>query len=93
MCDIDTRPDLWKNVILSGGSTCYDGMPKRLTNELQRLCQMEGGVGVVAPEDRMYSVWKGGALLSNLTTFAAKWITKDDYDEYGTEVVHKKCKA
>ncbi|KAG9400325.1 Actin, aortic smooth muscle [Aphanomyces cochlioides] len=33
-CDIDTRRDLYSNVVLSGGNTLFHGLPERLTNEL-----------------------------------------------------------
>uniref|UniRef100_A0A1I8JL67 Protein kinase domain-containing protein n=1 Tax=Macrostomum lignano TaxID=282301 RepID=A0A1I8JL67_9PLAT len=35
--DIDTRADLWRNVIVSGGSTMADGFVERLTAELTEL--------------------------------------------------------
>merc|ERR1712113_1088268 len=36
-CDIDIRRDLYGNVVMSGGSTMYDGMLQRLHNELNAL--------------------------------------------------------
>ena len=32
--DIDIRKDLMRNIILSGGSTMYQGLPDRLKDEL-----------------------------------------------------------
>ena len=29
-CDIDIRGDLYENIILSGGSTMYQGLPDRV---------------------------------------------------------------
>jgi actin-related protein len=29
-CDVDIRKDLYQNVILSGGTTLYNGLPDRL---------------------------------------------------------------
>lgn len=37
-CDIDIRKDLYGNVILSGGTTLYEGLPDRLEKELDTMC-------------------------------------------------------
>ena len=37
-CDLDIRKDLYENMIMSGGSTLYDGLPDRLEKELDALC-------------------------------------------------------
>jgi len=37
-CDIDIRKDLYSNVILSGGTTLYGGLPDRLEKEIDALC-------------------------------------------------------
>lgn len=36
-CDIDIRPELYKHIVLSGGSTMYPGLPSRLERELKQL--------------------------------------------------------
>eukprot|EP01084_Bolivina_argentea_P274233 467366_1 len=46
---------------------------------------------VIDPPDRKYSVWIGGSILANRSMFEEKWITKAEYDEFGSEIVHKKC--
>ena len=37
-CDIDIRKELYGNIILSGGSSLYNGLPDRLLNEVDALC-------------------------------------------------------
>jgi actin len=90
-CDIDIRADLYGNVILSGGTTLYTGLPDRLEKELDALCPQSGQVKIIAGADRYYSVWQGGSTLSSLSTFEAQWITKEEYEENGAEIVHRKC--
>ncbi len=46
---------------------------------------------MIASPDRRYAVWRGGSTLTSLSTFASMWITKDDYDEHGAGIVHRKC--
>jgi len=68
-CDIDIRRDLYSNVILSGGTTLYEGLPDRLEKELDAMCPQANMVKIIASADRYYSVWTGGSTLSSLQTF------------------------
>jgi actin-related protein len=90
-CDIDVRKELYTNVVLSGGTTMYEGLPERLQKELTSLAPQSMKVRVVAPPERKYSVWIGGSILASLTTFQSMWVRKDEYDEAGPGIVHRKC--
>ena len=35
--DVDTRPEFYKHIVLSGGSTMYPGLPSRLEREIKQL--------------------------------------------------------
>lgn len=35
--DMDTRPDFYKHIVLSGGNTMYPGLPSRLEREIKQL--------------------------------------------------------
>lgn len=35
--DIDIRSELYKHIVLSGGSTMYPGLPSRLEREIKQL--------------------------------------------------------
>ena len=89
--DVDVRRDLLKNVIMSGGSTMYEGIADRLKTELTNLAPAGSEIRIVASPDRKYAVWKGASTLASLSTFAASWISKDEYDEHGAGIVHRKC--
>jgi len=90
-CDIDIRKDLYTNVVLSGGTTMFTGIDERLKKELAALAPASAKVKIVAPPERKYSVWIGGSILSSLSTFQDMWVTKDEYDESGPGIVHRKC--
>ena len=49
------------------------------------------GPEVEAPADRKYSCWLGGAILSLIEKFEPMWITKKEYDDQGSSIVHRKC--
>jgi len=89
--DLDIRKDLYENVVLSGGSTMFENIGERMTNEMQALAPSSMNVKVIAPPERKFSVWIGGSILSSLSTFASSWITRDEYDEVGAGIVHRKC--
>jgi actin len=90
-CDVDIRRDLYTNSVLSGGTTMFPGIDVRLTKEMTALAPASIKVKIVAPPERKYSVWIGGSILSSLSTFQEMWITKDEYDESGPGIVHRKC--
>ena len=91
--DIDVRKDLYQNIVLSGGTTLYAGLPERLTKELKNLANpnMAAKIKVVAVPERKYCVWIGGSILSSISTFNSMWITKDEYEDAGVSIVHRKC--
>ncbi len=43
-CDPSIRRELWTNVVLSGGNTCFPGMVERLQGELDALAPAEANV-------------------------------------------------
>ena len=90
-CDIDIRTDLYENVVISGGTTMFEGLSDRLQTEIQTKAPSTVTVEVEASEERKYSVWVGGSILSSLSTFQNMWITREEYDESGPAIVHKKC--
>jgi len=90
-CDVDIRKDLYANIVLSGGSTMYPQIAERLTKEMTALAPPTMKIKVVAPPERKYSVWIGGSILASLSTFQQMWISKQEYDESGPGIVHRKC--
>jgi len=90
-CDVDIRKDLYANIVLSGGTTMFTNIAERLTKEVTALAPSTMKIKVVAPPERKYSVWIGGSILASLSTFQQMWISKNEYDEAGPSIVHRKC--
>jgi len=90
-CDIDIRKDLYQNIVCSGGSTMFPGLPERMKKEIAKEAPASMEVKIVAPPERKYSVWIGGSILASLSTFEEMWVTKQEYDESGPSIVHRKC--
>merc|ERR1712023_35508 len=102
-CDLDVRKDLLANIVMSGGTTMFPNMPERLQAEVEKLVAEGAKVKVIAPPERMISVWIGGSILASLSTFSRMWINQysqpdasppiTGYDEVGPRIVHQMCNS
>lgn len=89
-CDSDIRKDLYANIVLSGGSTMFEGIALRVTKELTSLAPSMG-ISIFAPPERKFSAWIGGSMLASLSTFQQMWVSREEYKESGPGIVHRKC--
>ncbi|XP_041109652.1 uncharacterized protein LOC121317607 isoform X2 [Polyodon spathula] len=92
-CDMDLRRTFMGNIILSGGNTMLSGLPLRLQEEIRSMVAVDlsDSVRVTSPKDRDFSVWRGGAVLASLPSFSAAWISQGEYEEFGPDIVFRKC--
>ena len=91
--DIDLRRVFMENIVLSGGNTKFVNYGERMEAEVKELVPeaMSSWVHTVVPRenDRLFSAWTGGALLSALSTFEGMWLTKEIYNEKGPRAIHE----
>jgi len=89
-CDVDIRNDLYKNIVLSGGSTMFSGFEDRLKKGIVSLAPSTTNVTIISPPDRKDSAWIGGSLLADLSSFKMMWISSDEYysDKQTPEAAH-----
>ncbi|KAJ7605861.1 actin-related protein Arp3 [Mycena polygramma] len=99
---IDVRRGLYKNIVLSGGSTMFQHFGQRLKRDLKQLVDRRldasvlasGGVlkssgvevEVISHKRQWYAVWFGGSLLASLPEFYTSCHTKAQYDEIGPSI-------
>jgi len=88
--DLDFRKTLYSNILLAGGSTLFPGFGDRLLNEVKALAPKDVKIKISAPPERKYSTWMGGSILASLSTFKKMWITAEEYEEDGENVVNRK---
>lgn len=100
-CPIDVRKGLYNNIVLSGGSTMFKDFGRRLQRDLKsivnnRIAQSEMltgtkstgvDVSVISHRKQRNAVWFGGSLLAQTAEFKSYCHTKQDYEEYGPEIV------
>ncbi|CAJ1401494.1 unnamed protein product [Effrenium voratum] len=89
--DLDIRRELFANIVVSGGSTCFPGFARRLQSELAELTPNTVRIRVLAPDDRHYSVFIGGSMLADLDLFTEMCVARTEYLEHGPTIIHKKC--
>ena len=91
--DLEIKKDLMANIVLCGGNTMFKGFCERMNTELKvnSTGNTINKIQVVGFPERKYACWIGGSILSSLSNFQYMWITKQDYNEVGPEIVHKKC--
>ncbi|XP_069168594.1 actin-1-like isoform X1 [Procambarus clarkii] len=90
-CDVDLRRKLYCNSVLSGGTTMFPGTAERLQKEITALAPSTMKIKISVPLERKHSVWVGGSMLASHSTFQQMWISKQEYDESGPSIVHRKC--
>ncbi|KAL7415939.1 putative ARP3-actin related protein [Mrakia frigida] len=102
---IDVRRGLYKNIVLSGGSTMFKNFSQRLKRDLKNIVDSRvalsesasGGhmrssgveVNVISHAKQRYAVWYGGSLMASLPEFNSYCTSKADYEEYGPSIVRK----
>jgi actin-related protein 3 len=101
-CPIDTRRGLYKNIVLSGGSTMFNNFAKRLQRDIkrsvdhriERSVELSGGklrpapidVNVLSHPMQRYAVWFGGSMLGATPEFYRVCHTRAEYDEIGPSI-------
>ncbi|CAB9503403.1 Actin (Fragment) [Seminavis robusta] len=99
-CDRDQQPQLLGNVVLAGGGACLgpteQAMPDFLREKVESIIHAHTPgwkVKVLSPgiPERKICSWLGGSILGSLGTFHEMWITRAEYEEYGTAIVNRKC--
>uniref|UniRef100_A0A182T506 Actin n=1 Tax=Anopheles maculatus TaxID=74869 RepID=A0A182T506_9DIPT len=85
------RKDLYAYIVLAGGSTMLNGFSERLQSELSKLVPSQYRCKVVTTQHPILTVWAGGCLVAQSPMFQQSWVTKQEYEEYGADVIHRKC--
>jgi actin-like protein 6A len=90
--DVDIRKELYGGIIVTGGTTLFPGYVERLQKQINVPQTYKSKF--IAPLDsaeRRFSSWTGGSILGSLGSMHAMWISKQEYEEYGSIIVEKKC--
>ena len=92
-CDAGLRRTLLNNILVCGGGSCIPGLRERFRKEMVVRLPETHKVRIMAPGsvEQKYSVFIGGSILSSLGSFQQMWISRQEFDESGSTIVHTKC--
>lgn len=88
--EMDLRNGLLGNIVLSGGSTLFPGLPERLQTDVARRAPIRAQTRVLAVADRDVISWKGGKVAA-LHLADEHWISRAEYDSNGPDIWKIKC--
>lgn len=99
-CPIDLRRDLYSNIVLSGGSTMFKNMNRRLQERIQERVNIRLGAYEQASQHsptpidcrissyktQRYGAWFGASQFAVLPEFSRVYHTRAQYSEYGPSI-------
>ena len=91
-CDNEIKNDIKENICLTGGTTLLKNFPEKLKNEISD--SSEGiNFNLSAEQERLFSTWIGGSIVSSLDNFQFMWVSKKEYNDNGKSllVIDSKC--
>lgn len=88
--DIDLRSKLFSQIVLAGGSTLTPGFGDRLLYEVRSRSPAHTRIRISAPPERLYSCYVGGSILASLATFKDMWVSRAEYEEFGSNILHRR---
>ena len=93
LSDMDMRDPMFANILFNGGSTLFKGFKQRADKEIKDISKdyYNGKKKVHFYPEAKFMSWIGGSILTSLSNFENLWVTKSDYKEVGTGIVHRKC--
>ncbi|KAJ8612962.1 hypothetical protein MRB53_037170 [Persea americana] len=101
---IDVRRALYRNIVLSGGSTMFKDFGRRLQRDIKQLVDTRiqaseakskgaksGGldVNVISYKSQRYAPFLGASLLASTPEFKSSCYTRADYAEYGASLFRR----
>ncbi|KCV73199.1 hypothetical protein H696_00742 [Fonticula alba] len=92
--DVDNRAALASHIALAGGCSAIDGLASRLSAELgQRLqsFQQPRIIAEASPMDRRNMAWTGGSIVTSLSSFGTKWVSRAEWEESGHVALNRRC--
>ena len=99
-CDRDQQASMLGNVIVCGGGACIgptdQATPDLLREQIESIIHTHTPgwrVKMLSPsmQERAICSWLGGSILGSLGVFHEMWITKKEYEEWGSAIVNRKC--
>lgn len=103
LCEGEHHKELMRNMVLTGGGSCLAGVGERLEAELKGAARRLSSVQTIASQahrivllsggsnhERKHGAWLGGSILGSLRTQHELWMSRAEYEEHGSALIHRK---
>ena len=90
--DIDLKKSSYENIWLSGGNTSFKELDGKLVNELKNKLGKDYRINIFENEkiNPKYRCWVGGNIISTMEVFKTMWVTRYEWNEKGSRIIHIK---
>lgn len=94
--DPEVQTNLLANMILTGGGSCFENMAERIKLEVERKVHASAPgwkirIMSVSPAERPVCAWLGGSIVASLGSFHQLFVSRAEYEEFGTSIIDRKC--
>ena len=100
-CDRDQQATLLSNIVVGGGGSTIgpteQAVPDCIKDCIEKLIHTHTPgwrVKIYTPTtntERSILSWLGGSILGSINTFPSMYITQQEYNEWGSAIVNRKC--
>jgi len=93
-CDIDIRETLFSNILITGGNSIVPGFNERLESGIHSRAPQSVKTKIYSflkSSERQFGSWLGASILASTGSFQNLWISKKEYEEFGTSIITRKC--
>lgn len=85
--DVSQREKLMHNIFLTGGFSQVPGLSERIHASLQSIYPVNTKIKVKRAADPVLDAWKGAAMFAQDKTKQQYFVTKKEYEEYGSDYI------
>ncbi|XP_065165143.1 actin-related protein 6 [Atheta coriaria] len=92
-CPKEYQAEIAQNVILVGGNTLFPGFRDRLEIDARIFLPCDYDLKIYQPDDPLNYAWLGGRLMSKDPAFRKRCVSKQKYEEEGSNYLYDKFNA
>lgn len=89
-CPAETIEHLLGNIVICGGSALFPGMQSRLQKEIRALAPALYQVSVKVSSNPISAAWEGGKMYQEQPDILSQFVTREQYEESGSELLFEK---
>ncbi|KAK8722251.1 hypothetical protein OTU49_012340 [Cherax quadricarinatus] len=89
-CPEETRPHLYRNILLTGGNCNFPGFKDRVYKDVRSMSPDEYDINVTIAKNPTTYAWRGGAAISRSAHFPEMLVTKREWEEDGFTICQER---